>query len=145
MESMRPLQAVEAFVGAAVGVAHRSVFVEFAEGHFAGTFHFVGPQLDFEAGEALQEPIGTDEGIDEESFEISRRGPIAVITGGHRLELGGILAGDDLSFGVDAALECIETGDGFALRSARACGELRIPSIRFDLVRCRHTELPIQD
>jgi hypothetical protein len=128
------LETGEAFVVAAVDVADGSVLVELVEDGFAGVVHVMRPEFGFETGEALEEPIGANQRIDEETFEVRGGLPILVIARGHSFEFGRIFAGDDLSFGVDAGLEGIETGDGFALRSARACRELRISTIRFDLV-----------
>jgi hypothetical protein len=91
------------------------------------------PELGFEAGEALEEPIGADQRIDEKALEPGGGSPLLVIAGGHGFEFAGIFAGDDLGFGVDARFEGIETGNGLALQRARAGRELRIATIRLDL------------
>ena len=67
------------------------------------------PEFGFEAREALEEPISADERIDEEALEVGGGRPILVIAGGHGFELGRIFAGNDLSFGIDAGFECVET------------------------------------
>jgi len=119
-------------------VAHGGGFVEFVEDRRAGLFHFMGPELGFESGEPLEEPIGADQRIDQEAFEPGSGLPIVVIALDHHFEFGGIFAGDDLGFGADAGFERVEARDGFAFGRARARGELRIAAIRFDLLQCRH-------
>ena len=139
------LQAREAIRGAAVDFADGSVLILFGEHGFAGLLDLVSPGFCFEAGKALEEPIGADEGIDEESFEVSGGSPVVVITLSHRFQLGRIFARNHLSLGIDAGLERVETGDGLALRSARARRELRIPTIRLYLTKCGHTFFPLTE
>ena len=127
------LQAGEAVVGAAVDVAERSLFVQFGVYGLAGVFDFVSPGFGFNAGKAAEEPIGADEGIDQETFEVRGWGPVLVIALGEGFELGGIFAGDHLGFGVDAGFERVEARDGFAFRGARAGGELRVAPVGVDL------------
>lgn len=52
---------------------------------------------------------------------------------GEGVEGGGIFAGDDLGFGVDAGLERVEAGYGLPLQASGAGGFLRITMIRLDV------------
>ena len=127
------LEAGEAIIDTAIDVADGRVLIQFGEDGFASAFDFVGPQLGFEAGKALEEPIGADERIDEETFEEGGGGPIVVIAGGDGFEFRRIFAGDDLGLRVNPGFERIEARGGLALGSTGAGGELRIATIRFDL------------
>jgi len=100
-----PLQAGEAVAHAGVDVAHGSGLVQRIEVRLPGLFDLVQPELGFEARKALEEPIGADERIDQEAFEPAGGGPIVVIARGHGLQAGGIFAGNDLGFGIDAGFE----------------------------------------
>ena len=91
------------------------------------------PHFGFEAGEALQEPVGANEAVDEGAFHPRGGHAILVIAIGHGLELGGIFARNDLRFAIDAGFERVEARDRLALRSARARRELRISTIRLKL------------
>jgi len=104
-------------------------------------FHAINPEFGFEAGEALEQPVGADEGIDEEALEVGGGLPILVVAGGHGFEFGRIFARDHLGFGVDAGFQSVKTGDSFSFRGARARGQLRIAAIRLDLTLRRHRDL----
>src|SRR5581483_9702336 len=88
--------------------------------------------------QAAELPIGLNESVDEEALERCGGLELLVVTGGEGFEFGGIFAGDHLGFGSDAGFEGIESGDGVALRSARARRLLRIATIRFDLTKSCH-------
>jgi len=119
-------------------VAHGGLFVQGIETRLAGLFDFMSPQFGFQPGEPLEQPIGANQRIDQEAFEPGGGHPILVIAGGHGFQFGGIFAGDDLGFGIDAGFERVEARNGLALLGARAGGELRIPAIRLDLTRAGH-------
>ncbi len=121
------LQTSEGFQVAGVGFAER--------GFFAGGFgDLSGPQLCFDAMETTELPIGVDQGIDEETFECRGGLELLVVVAREGFELGRIFSGNDLSPGVDAGLERVETGDGLTLRRAGAGGFERIAAIRLDLL-----------
>jgi hypothetical protein len=75
-----------------------------------------------------------DEGIDQEALLGAGGLPTLPVFGGEGLEIGGVLAADDLRFGVNAGFGGVEAGDGLALDGARAGGVLRVETIRFDLL-----------
>jgi hypothetical protein len=135
------LQAGERIAGASIHVAKESVLLGLRNGVLAGFLDVVGPQFRFQPGEAAEQPIGANEGIDQETFQMSGWCPILVIACGDRFQFGRIFSGNDLPVGVNAGLQCIEAGDGFALRSARTRGELRITTIRLDLTNAGHIAL----
>ena len=98
----------------------------------------MGPQIGLDTAETAELPVGGDEGIDEEALEGGGGLELAVVFREEGFELGGIFPGNDLRLGIDTGLERVETGDGFALRSAGAGRELRIATIRLDLTNARH-------
>jgi hypothetical protein len=71
------LETGEALGGAAVDIAKRSIPIQFVEGGGAGILDVMGPELGFNTSEAPEEPIGADEGINEETFERGGRLPIS--------------------------------------------------------------------
>ena len=117
--------------------AERGVF-----GVFFDLGELAGPELGFEATETAELPIGVNQGVDEESLNRRSWVELFLISGGEGIEFGGVLAGDNLRFGMDAGFERVETGDGLALRGARPGGVERIAAIRLDLKWRRHYDFP---
>jgi hypothetical protein len=71
---------------------------------------------------AAEEPVGVDEGGDEEGLFGSGGVPAEEISVGKGAEFGGVFAGDDLGSGVEAGFEGIGTGGGLALGGEWARG-----------------------
>ena len=116
-------------------MTERGVFAE-----FVGVLEFVFPELGFGAGEAALEPLGTDQGIDEAALA-GVGGPVLfVVGGGEGFECGGVFAANDLRLGVDAGLERVHAGDGFALGRARAGGFPGVPAVGVDLLERGHNQ-----
>jgi hypothetical protein len=87
-------------IGAAIeGLAERTFLVGREEGG-----QFVGPELGFDLVVTAEEPLGLDEGIDEERLLGGFGVEAVVVIEGEGFEVFGRLAGDDLGAGVDAGL-----------------------------------------
>ena len=87
---------------------------------------------------AAEEPVGVDEGGDEEGLFGSGGFPAEEVSVGEGTEFGGIFAGDDLGSGVEAGLKGIGTGGGLALGGAGACGALRVAAVGGGLLGGAH-------
>ncbi len=96
------LEEVELMVRAGHDLAERGLLAESTEG-FRGIDEFVGPELGLGAAQTAELPIGADKIVDEGAFGGSGGLPLEVIVVGEGFELAGVLAGDDLRFGFDAA------------------------------------------
>jgi hypothetical protein len=122
-------------IGAAL--EDREVFAGANEIHALGVgalahVHAIGVVIpDLGVGEriAAEEPVGVDEGGDEERLFGSGGFPAEEVAVGKGTEFGGVFAGDDLGSGVEAGLEGIGTGGGLALGGAGACGTLRVAAV----------------
>jgi hypothetical protein len=97
---------------------------------------------DFGVGEgvAAQEPLGVDEGSDEEGLLGSGGFPAEEVAIGEGAEFGGVFAVDDLGAGIEAGFQGVGTGGGLALGGARAGGFLGVESVSGDLLGGAHTE-----
>jgi len=127
------LEAVEGGLAAAEGLAGRAV----AFG-IPGVLHFAFEDFGIDSAKTAEEPFVVDEGIDEEAFFGGGGLPTLLVFGGEGFEVGGILAADDLRFGVNAGFGGIETGDGLARDGAWTGGLLRVETVRFDLLDGGH-------
>ena len=78
---------------------------------------------------AAQEPVGVNEGGDEEGLFGSGGVPAQEVSVGEGTEFGGVFAGDDLGSGVEAGFQGIGTGGGLAPGGAWACGALRVAAV----------------
>jgi len=99
------LEPGEALIGAAVDVADRRPQIELVEDGGAGIFDVMGPELGFDTRQPLEEPVGADQGIDQETLEVSGRLPFLMVADGHGFEFGGIFAEDHQSLGVDGRFQ----------------------------------------
>ena len=61
-----------------------------------------------------------------------------VVVGDELLEIGEFFGREDEGFGVDAGLQGIHGGGGFACDRGGAGGFLRVTAVRFDLTLGRH-------
>jgi hypothetical protein len=68
---------------------------------------------------AAEEPVGIDEGGDEERLFGSSGFPAEEVLVGEGAKFRGVLAGDDLGAGIEAAFEGVGAGGGLALGGAR--------------------------
>jgi hypothetical protein len=127
------LEAGEGICAAAEGLAGWAVFFQ-----GPGILHFAFEDLGVDSSKAAEQPFVVDEGIDEEAFFGGGGSPTLLVFGGEGFEIGGILAADDLRFGVNAGFGGVETGDGLALDGAWAGGFLRVEAIRLDLLNGSH-------
>jgi hypothetical protein len=96
---------------------------DFAVGHIVvrdllHAFALAFPGFGFDFAEAALEPGVMDDGVDEVGLGWVGRLVFGVESGGESFERCGVLASDDLGFGIDAGLQVIETGDGLALWGA---------------------------
>jgi hypothetical protein len=79
----------------------------------------VAPDFGVGEGIAAKQPLGVDEGGDEERL-FGRGGlPAEEVLAGEGTEFGGVFAGDDLGPGIEAGLQGVGTGGGFAFGGAR--------------------------
>jgi hypothetical protein len=99
---------------------------------------FVVPDLGVGEGIAAKEPVGVDEGGDEEGLFGSGGLPAEEVSVGEGTEFGGVFAGDDLRSGVEAGLEGIGAGGGLSRGGAWACGALRIAAVGGGLLGGTH-------
>jgi hypothetical protein len=93
----------------------------------------VGVEVGFGEAEAADEPLVVDEGIDEIALAWGNGVELGVVFGGELGEGFGVFAADDVGFGMEAGLESVQAGDGFAGLGAGAGRFLRIQAIRADL------------
>jgi len=98
----------------------------------------VVPDFGVGKGVAAQQPIGIDEGGDEERLFGGGRLPAEEVLVGEGTEFGGVLAGDDLGSGVEARFEGVGAGGGFAFGGAWAGGVLRVEAVGGDLSGSAH-------
>jgi hypothetical protein len=129
------LEAGELLATVVEAQAHEALRVRFPDLRF---LHFALPELSFGLAEAAEEPLAIDEGIDQEALLGGGWLPALLVFGGEGLEIGGVLAANDLRFGVNAGLDGVEAGDGLALDGAWAGGFLSVETIRFDLLNGGH-------
>jgi len=127
------LEAAEGVCAAAEGLASGAVLFQ-----GPGILHFAFEDLGIDSSKAAEQPFVIDEGIDEEAFFGGGGLPTLLVFGGEGFEVGGILAADDLRFGVNAGFGGIETGDGLARDGAWTGGLLRVETVRFDLLDGGH-------
>jgi hypothetical protein len=133
------LETGEGIAAAIEGQAERTFLVGREEGG-----QFVGPELGFDLVVAAEEPLGLDEGIDQERLLGGGGAEAVVVIEGEGFEILGGLAGDDPGAGVDAGFEGVETGDGLALGSAGAGGFEGVAAVRFDLTGGSHS-VPLRE
>jgi hypothetical protein len=95
---------------------------------------------DFGVGEgvAAEEPVGVDEGGDEQRLLGSGGFPAEEVLIGEGAEFRGVFAGDDLGAGIETGLEGVGTGGGLALGGARAGGFFGIEAVGGDLFGGAH-------
>jgi len=121
--------------GAAQGLVH-VLFVPFGPIILFLESALPGFRLGF--AETAEEPVGGDQGVDEDGLFGARGLEAFVVAGFQSVEVLGFLAADDLRFGVDAGFEGVHGREGFARDRAGAGALLRITTIRFDLVNAGH-------
>jgi len=105
--------------------------------------HAVGRALvvpDFGVGKgiAAEQPIGIDEGGDEKRLLGGGGLPAEEVLVGEATEFGGVFSGNDLGPGIEAGLQGVGTGGGFALGGAGTGGLLRVEAIGGDLFWSAH-------
>ena len=83
--------------------------------------------------EAALVPIGADHGVDVEGFGGGLGVVLVHVFSDKGVVIGGVFAGDDDGFGVDAVLQGVEAGGGLALGGAGSGGLLRVGAIGGDL------------
>jgi len=90
---------------------------------------------DFGVGERIapKQPVGVDEGGDEEGLFGGGRFPAEEVSVGEGTEFRGVFAFDDLGSGVEAGLERVGTGGGLAFSGAWTGGFLRVEAVGGDL------------
>src|ERR1022692_1158283 len=95
---------------------------------------------DFGVGEriAAKEPLGVDEGGDEERLLGSGGFPAEEVAIGKGTEFDGVFAGDGLGSGIEAGFEGVGTGGGLALGGAGTGGMLGVEAIGGDLLGGAH-------
>jgi len=96
------------------------------------------PEARFDAAEAAEEPFGVDQGVDAHALDGRGGVVVAVVFGAEGVEVFRVFAGEDGGVGVDAGLQGIETGSGFALDGARAGGFLSVAAVGLDLLESCH-------
>ena len=96
------------------------------------------PELGFDAARAAEAPFVVHERVDEEAL-IGIGGTVMFVVFGCELgEIFGFFVEHDLVNGVDAVLQGVETGYGFARGGARAGGFLCIHAVSRGLFRGCH-------
>ena len=113
-------------------VGHRLAEVGFFAALDVGEFPF--PEVGFDAAEAAEGPLAIDQDVEEGALFGGLGVEVVEVLFGEGLEGGGVLAANDLRLGVDAGLQGILRGDGFALGGARAGGFASVGAIGGDLL-----------
>ena len=130
------LQAVEDALAAGEGVAEHDFLVEALP--FPGLLEFDLPELRLDFAQAAEEPVGGDQGIDEDALFGSGGLEAFVVAGGESIEGGGVFATNDERFGVDAGLQGVLRRGSLAFSGARAGGLSGIATVGLDLGVSRH-------
>jgi hypothetical protein len=117
---------VEGLAGGAVGAG------------VMGVLDGVDQDLGIDPGEASEKPCVADDVVNQEAFDVGLGPATLVEPCGEGGEIGGILTGDDVRFGVDSRFKSIHTGGGLALGGAWAGGVLRVAAVSFYLTKCCH-------
>jgi len=102
------------------------------------------PENGFDATHAAEAPFVVNQGIDEEALVGVGGAVVLVVFGGELGEIVGGFVEHDLVVGMDAVLEGVEAGCGFAGGGARAGGFLRIGAAGRGLFGSRHGETSIR-
>jgi hypothetical protein len=127
---------VEALEGVGVGgEAGAEIGTHFG---FVGDPGGVADEVGGEEAIAAHEPVVLNEDVNEKAFDDAEGLELAVVLFGESGEGGGVFAGGGFIAGVDAGLEGIHAGNGFALSGARTGRVLCIAAIRFDLFEGCH-------
>jgi len=127
LEEREVFAAADEIQSHAVGVvAHRVV------GAFVVPDFGVGKRI------AAKEPLGVDEGGDEERLLRSGGFPAEEVLVGEGAEFGGVFACDDLGAGIEAGFEGVGAGGGLASGGAGASGFLGVLAIGGDLLGGAH-------
>lgn len=125
------LEAGKLLATAGEGVAQEALGFRFPGFQF---LHFAFPEVGFGLAEAAEEPLAIDESIDQEALLRGGGLPTLLVFGGEGIEFGGVLAANDLRFGVNAGFEGVEAGDSLALDGSWAGGVLRVEAIGLNLL-----------
>ena len=99
--------------------------VDGAEGAIGGE-RFVGQaegeHFGFDADQAALEPVGLNDGVDQEGFDGTDGAEGLAVGGGERFESREVFSGNDEGLGIEPVADGVETRDGLALGGARAGG-----------------------
>jgi len=98
-----------------------------------GGVDFVLGELGFHAAEAAHQPDGDDGGVDGVTLFGGDGLVKSVVFGAESFQFGGIFAGKDQGFGVDAGFQGIPGGAGLTLVGAGARGVLRVEAVGLGL------------
>jgi hypothetical protein len=94
--------------------------------------------LGFGVVEAAEGPLAADEVVDVEALFGVGGVVVEVALLDELLEVGGVLAGEEEGFGVDAGFEVVHGGDGLARDRGGAGGFLGVTTVGFYLTKSRH-------
>ena len=87
------------------------------------------PELGFPVAQASEHPLAVDEHV-EHGAAFGRGGVEAgFVFGEEGLKFGRVFVREDFGLGVNAGFEGIEAGNGFARKSAGACGLLSVEAV----------------
>ena len=78
-----------------------------------------GPKAGFDAAQAVEAPLAVDQSVDKETLGGVGGSVLMMIFGGELGEIVGGFAARDLLLGIDAVLQRVEAGYGFARGGAR--------------------------
>src|ERR1019366_292758 len=98
----------------------------------------VSPRLGFGVIEAAEGPLAADEVVDVEALFGVGGVVVEVALLDELLDVGGVLAGGEGGFGVDAGFEVVHGGDGLARDRGGAGGFLGVTTVGFYLTKSRH-------
>ena len=120
----------------AVDVAEGEVWVEMTA--FFVPVPVIAPDLGFGFAQAAEEPLAVNQSVDQGA--LLGRGSLktVMVFGGERFERLGVFAADDLGGGVNAGLESVHAGNGFAFERARTGGFFRVEAVGLYLFDGRH-------
>jgi hypothetical protein len=138
------LESVEGLEGVLIGMAEGRIVLDGLVEILGGgevvveALDLVIPELGFDAAEAALGPLGGDEGIDQGALVGVGGLVMEEEFGGKVLEFARIFAANDVRPGVDAGLEGVQRGGGFAFGGSGAGRFLGITAVGFNLSDGRH-------
>jgi hypothetical protein len=130
------LQTIEGVLGALEGIAQEDIFV--VAGPSLGILEFDLPELGLDLTEAAEEPIGGNQGMDEDTLLRCDGLEAILVAGGEGFEIRETLTANDERLGINAGFQGILRRGGLTLGGARAGRFLGVSTVGVGLAGGRH-------